>query len=112
MNLVVRGLVQTHQYALLVHYATSTDTQNIQEAPENMFDSIIASGAPAMRKSKGDELDHYLRAELEDHVTDPMAWWHKHRQVYPRLSRMALDYLSIPRTCPFLRSTARTLMAL
>jgi len=26
-------------------------------------------------------------------------WWFKNRAVYPRLSRMALDYLSIPGMC-------------
>ncbi|KIL63852.1 hypothetical protein M378DRAFT_79131, partial [Amanita muscaria Koide BX008] len=27
-----------------------------------------------------------------------IAWWHKHRSMFPRLSRMALDYLTIPPT--------------
>lgn len=27
-----------------------------------------------------------------------MEWWHDRRTLYPRLSRMALDYLSIPAT--------------
>ncbi|KIL55688.1 hypothetical protein M378DRAFT_90563, partial [Amanita muscaria Koide BX008] len=27
-----------------------------------------------------------------------IAWWHGRRSVYPRLSRMALDYLTIPAT--------------
>ncbi|KIK32879.1 hypothetical protein CY34DRAFT_27129 [Suillus luteus UH-Slu-Lm8-n1] len=31
-------------------------------------------------------------------VTDAVAWWHAHRSSYPQLSRIALDYLTIPAT--------------
>jgi hypothetical protein len=41
------------------------------------------------------ELDKYLGTDPE-HVTDALAWWYEHKHVYPRLHRMALDYLSIP----------------
>jgi len=41
------------------------------------------------------ELDEYLSQAIEK-VQDPIAWWWDHRKVYPRLSAMALDYLSIP----------------
>jgi len=41
------------------------------------------------------ELDNFLSTDPE-HVTDALAWWYKNRDVYPRLHRMALDYLSIP----------------
>lgn len=42
-----------------------------------------------------DELDRYLSTDPE-HVSDALAWWYEHKHVYPRLHRMALDYLSIP----------------
>lgn len=42
-----------------------------------------------------DELDEYLSQVIEK-VKDPIAWWWDHRKVYPQLSAMALDYLSIP----------------
>ena len=41
------------------------------------------------------ELDEYLLKLLEK-VCDPIAWWWDHQMSYPRLSKMALDYLSIP----------------
>jgi len=44
-----------------------------------------------------DELQRYLAADVED-VTDALMWWHERRKVFPRLSRMACDYLSIPAT--------------
>ena len=43
----------------------------------------------------GSEIDRYLSADVE-HVTDPLAWWHERHGMYPQLSRMALDYLTIP----------------
>ena len=42
-----------------------------------------------------DKLDEYLSQAIEK-VRDPIAWWWDHQKVYPRLSAMALDYLSIP----------------
>ena len=41
------------------------------------------------------ELDCYLTADVE-HVTDAITWWHEHHAIYPCLSRMALNYLSVP----------------
>lgn len=47
-----------------------------------------------------DELDRFLSTDPE-HVTDPFVWWHEKRFIYPRLHRMALDYLTIPGEFPF-----------
>jgi hypothetical protein len=41
------------------------------------------------------ELDEYLRQPVEN-VPDPLKWWLNHAHIYPTLSPMALDYLSIP----------------
>jgi hypothetical protein len=46
-----------------------------------------------------DEYDHGLRnpdAKHDPLVTDPLRYWWEKRKDYPRLSRMALDVLSIP----------------
>jgi hypothetical protein len=45
------------------------------------------------------EIDKYLQLPVED-VKHPLQWWHDHRTTYPNLSRMALDYLSIPGKLP------------
>ncbi|EIW51901.1 HAT dimerization, partial [Trametes versicolor FP-101664 SS1] len=44
-----------------------------------------------------DELNDYLESPV-DPTKDALAWWHARRLQFPRLSRMALDYLSIPAT--------------
>nr|GAT43317.1 predicted protein [Mycena chlorophos] len=45
----------------------------------------------------GDEIERYLASPVED-VQDPIQWWIERKAVYPRLSRMAIDYLLIPAT--------------
>jgi hypothetical protein len=44
------------------------------------------------------ELDTYLAQPVEK-VRDVIAWWWDHRAVFPKLSSMALDYLSAPGMC-------------
>ena len=41
------------------------------------------------------ELDDYLSLPIEK-VRDPIGWWWEHKAMYPKLSAMAFDYLSIP----------------
>jgi len=60
----------------------------------NIFDDLPALSAPS-KSDLRDKLDRYLSTDPE-HVTDPIAWWYEKRSVYPRLHRMALDYLTIP----------------
>ena len=42
------------------------------------------------------ELDHYLKSARVKDVSDPLKWWFDNRGSYPRLSRMARDFLTIP----------------
>ena len=44
------------------------------------------------------ELEVYLLQPIEK-VKDPIAWWWDHQAVFPKLSVMALDYLSAPGAC-------------
>jgi len=59
----------------------------------NIFDEL-PDLAPALLELR-DELDHYLATDVED-VRDGLMWWYERRATFPRLSRMAHDYLSIP----------------
>lgn len=42
-----------------------------------------------------DKLQCFLNSDPE-FVQDVLLWWFEHRHVYPWLSRMAMDYLTIP----------------
>jgi hypothetical protein len=59
-----------------------------------LFDNLGTLSKPKPRLSN-DELDVYLMTDVED-VTDALAWWMEHGARFPRLSHMAIDYLSIP----------------
>jgi hypothetical protein len=63
---------------------------------DNIFDGLAALAAPA-ENELCDDLHRYLNADVED-VRDPIAWWQGKRTAFPKLSRMALDYLTIPGT--------------
>lgn len=56
---------------------------------------FIPESTPTVLK---DELDTFLDLPCEDVDGDPLGWWSKNRIKYPRLSRMALDYLCAPGT--------------
>ena len=61
-------------------------------------DDFTAFGNISMTKqvgSRSSELREYLRKPVEN-VKEPMKWWVANHHVYPNLSHMALDYLSIP----------------
>lgn len=62
-----------------------------------MFYNLPSLAAPKPSELR-DELDRYLSTDPEN-VENMLAWWHERRGTYPQLSRMALDYLSIPGMC-------------
>ncbi|TFK81278.1 hATC-domain-containing protein [Polyporus arcularius HHB13444] len=57
----------------------------------------MQAAIPTRSKEPLDELDRYLKADIED-VKDPIAHWNESKKLYPRLSQMALDYHAIPPT--------------
>lgn len=62
----------------------------------NIFDDLPALAAPKPTELR-DELARYLSTDPEQ-VKDVLLWWHESNRasIYPHLSRMALDYLTIP----------------
>ena len=59
-----------------------------------MFDDLPALAAPKASTLR-DELQRFLNSDPE-FVQDVLLWWFEHRHVYLRLSRMAMDYHTIP----------------
>ena len=76
----------------------SNDVSAVKQAKScNIFDQLKALAPPKLSDYQS-ELDHYLNTDIE-HVTDVLVWWYEWHATFPRLSRMALDYLSIPGMC-------------
>jgi hypothetical protein len=74
------------QILLTFYYAQSSTIDNIfDEPPLPTTQSATLS----------DKLEHYLSSPVED-APNPLKWWKSCEKQYPCLSRMALDYLSIP----------------
>jgi hypothetical protein len=67
---------------------------HIFKLSNNIFDSLPAL-TPPKPADLHDELDHYFITDPEQ-VTDVLMWWHECHASFPCLSRMALNYLSIP----------------
>jgi hAT family C-terminal dimerisation region len=59
----------------------------------NIFDALPALAAPKQTELR-DELERYLSTDPE-YVGDVLQWWYERKATFPRLSRMALDYLSL-----------------
>jgi hypothetical protein len=70
------------------------DIEMSRNHTENIFDNLPALSAPRIRDLHN-ELDRYLSTDPE-HVIDVLMWWTERRSMYPHLSCMVLDYLSIP----------------
>ena len=70
------------------------EIHGVDSFDSNIFDNLPALSAPRIRELH-DELDRYLSNDPE-HVVDVLMWWTEMKSMYPNLSRMALDYLSIP----------------
>lgn len=61
---------------------------------DNIFDALPTLLA-STREALADELTRYLSAPVE-RTLNPLLWWIEKQTIYPRLSRMARDYLCIP----------------
>lgn len=55
-------------------------------------------GIMQKRPSLQSELTAYLNAPPDQSIRseDALIWWHQASKRYPNLSRMAMDYLSVP----------------
>jgi hypothetical protein len=70
------------------------DIEMSEKRSKNIFDNLPALSAPRIRELC-DELDRYLSTDPK-HVVDVLMQWMERKSMYPNLSHMALDYLSIP----------------
>ncbi|KAF7790257.1 hypothetical protein EIP86_001209 [Pleurotus ostreatoroseus] len=85
--------------------ASVTDALSSAKKSKNMFDLMPRRSGVTKKAAKSSdatpsaplksELDIYLEADTEE-VDNALEWWWKRRDIYPNLSCMALDYLTIP----------------
>ena len=86
-------------YVISIRFVSLANIYNfIQTELGDNWDVIDFFDIPMDGIQETDELDEYLSQAIEK-VRDSIAWWWNHQKVYPWLSAMALDYLSIPGMC-------------
>jgi len=61
--------------------------------PKNIFDGILSIAPTSLHML--DKLQHYLALDIED-MMDALKWWYERHGLFPCLSYMACNYLSIP----------------
>ncbi|KAK8106569.1 reverse transcriptase [Apiospora kogelbergensis] len=104
---IVRGVWETEYQSKPIPECQDTPqatTTGLKRNWPNPFDKQarkrrvveVQHRAQAMR-IPGDEYHYWLANESErEDCLDPIAYWHGMRDKYPRLSQMALDFLTIP----------------
>jgi hAT family protein len=68
----------------------------VLQSRDDDSDNSSSSSSSSDEEEFADELDRYLSSGRIKKVEDPIKWWHENQDSYPRLSRMAKDYLTIP----------------
>jgi hypothetical protein len=84
-----------HCYSL---YAPTNIFNSMQTKLGDDQDVIDFFNIPMDGIQETNELDEDLSQAIEK-VRDSITWWWDHQKVYPQLSAMVLDYLSISGTC-------------
>ncbi|PPQ93512.1 hypothetical protein CVT25_005213 [Psilocybe cyanescens] len=73
----------------------ANNEHSVSSMSTNIFDNLPDLSPTSSELS--DELDRYLASDVEG-AKDMLMWWYEKLGVYPCLSRMAHDYLTIPAT--------------
>ena len=79
---------------LLVHDLTYQLLQECAPKSDNIFDNLPTLSV-ARKRALADEITRYLASPPEA-TANALLWWIEKEHLYPRLSCMARDYLSIP----------------
>ena len=81
-------------------YDNATMVQREEVPPKEASETFMARAYKRRHVHRTNELESYLGEEEAEHFPefDVLQWWRRHSTTYPRLSRMARDYLAVPST--------------
>jgi hypothetical protein len=86
---------RSYRFCNEVSLLTCLESMGDAVLTNNIFDSLPTFHTA--NESNVDKLTHYLSTGPEDIKNeDVLKWWFECRHVYPNLSRMALDYHTVP----------------
>lgn len=70
----------------------------IKESIWNYHTRLVQSTPAHDDVSENNELQHYLHQKVVDISEDPLLFWTKHELIYPKLSKVAFNYLCVVAT--------------
>ena len=83
------------------HTQGEVNDTEVQVPKPSVLDDLLGVSSTSMDVDPSSvngetELNAYMRVQQVANDTDPLMWWKQHQQEFPRLSRMARQYLSVP----------------
>ena len=99
LNLKIRVLNLTPSY--MDHTQGEVNDAEAQVPKPSVLDDLLGVSSTSMDVDPSSvngetELNAYMRVQQVANDTDPLMWWKQHQEEFPRLARMARQYLSVP----------------
>ena len=89
-------LCQLKERLVFIKFFISFCHSRAFQSQKDDSDDSESSSSSSDEEGFADELNRYLSSGRIKGVDDPVKWWHENQASYPRLSRMAKDFLTIP----------------
>ncbi|GES82328.1 zinc finger BED domain-containing protein RICESLEEPER 2-like [Rhizophagus clarus] len=80
-------------------YSNSNSSSTLNNSLNNEYKNSITSKVFKRKRTQEiDEFQAYFLSPVCDESVDPLQWWKINQSQFPRLAKMAMDYLAIPST--------------
>ncbi|GES89785.1 zinc finger BED domain-containing protein RICESLEEPER 2-like [Rhizophagus clarus] len=80
-------------------YSNSNSSSTLSNSLNNEYKNSITSKVFKRKRTQEiDEFQAYFLSPVCDESVDPLQWWKINQSQFPRLAKMAMDYLAIPST--------------
>ncbi|CAB4384487.1 unnamed protein product [Rhizophagus irregularis] len=74
------------------------EIQNTRIECNSSDEDLVSHISKRQRIESIGELDHYLKADRAQPLTNVLKWWKLHKEEYPHLANMVKNYLGVPAT--------------
>ena len=83
------------------HTQGEVNDTEVQVPKPSVLDDLLGVSSTSMDVDPSSvngetELNAYMRVQQVANDTDPLMWWKQHQEEFPRLVRMARQYLPVP----------------
>lgn len=96
----MKDLLKSKVAELTSDVATTSVTETTEAPPKKkckLFRFMVPSNSPPPPSTSfHSQVESYLRQQTAEEETDPRLFWQQHESTFPELTKLALQYLSIP----------------